>query len=239
MVKAVTLDLGCTLVYESSCEGVWPSNVSARVAERLSEFLRSQGYSVKAEDILGLEPSWDEFLSKYYDSLTEVSLELKTSFLLSKLGITPRPLLVEGALSSAVEAFLETRVAYDDVVKFLREARRLKLRIAIISNTNSHSGYIETLKKLGVIEYFDLVITSHIVVYKKPMQEIFRITAELLGLEPNQIIHIGDSLADVEGALGAGYMDAIEIKRHGECRTRRCYKSLEDAMRYIALRYLK
>jgi HAD superfamily hydrolase (TIGR01549 family) len=236
-VRGLTLDLGCTMIYESSCEGDVPSNVTVASAESIAGFLRETGYSVELTDVLRAESSWDDFLSRYYSGSIEVSLELKISYILSRLGVKPSPLLVEEALRRVFKAYAETRVAYGDVKRFLEGVKELGLKIAIISNTNSHAGYIETLKKLGLADYFDLVVTSHIAVYKKPLKEIFRITADLLGLSPDQIIHIGDSLADVQGALSSGYADAIELARNRECKTRTCCKSLDEALEYIKARY--
>ena len=237
LIKAITLDLGCTLVLETSCMGEAPSNVTLEYAKSLANFLRELGYEVSPEDVVDLEDSWRGFIDKYYDSSVEVSLELKLHYVLSRLGVAPKPVIVESALRRVVDALAKTRVIYDDVNGFVDEAKRLGFKVAVISNTNSHQGYVETLRRAGLLNKLDLLVTSHIVVYKKPAEEIFRIAAELLGLDPGQIIHVGDSIVDVSGALSAGYAEAIELARHKECVTRKCFKNLKEVLGYIKKKY--
>ncbi len=228
-LKAITLDVGCTLIYESSCEGVKPSDTMVKGASALAEYLRSKGFNVTSEAILRSITLWSKIRTKYFSEYMEYSSILRMYYILKLLGITPSPTLVEEARRAFVKASIRARRLYDDVVDFLAWVKGLGIKIAAISNATSHEEVIETLKYFNILNYFDVVVTSNITIYKKPLREIFDITLELLSVKSSEVIHLGDSLADVDGALSAGYLRAIEVARHRECLTRYCVKSLKEA----------
>lgn len=238
MIKAVTIDLGCTLVFESSCIGEEPSNVLRESMKALSNRLKRLGYDVKLEDLFKALNSWGHVRSKYFSECIEFNSRLRIYYILKYLGITPKPDIVEELLRIMINAAVNTRKLYSDVVEFLKELRKYNLKLALISNASSHEDVLETLKHFRIIKYFDLVLSSNISVYKKPVREIFEMATELLDVRPEESIHLGDSLADIYGALSAGYATAIEIARHKECITRLCVKDLREALAIIK-KYLK
>ncbi len=90
-------------------------------------------------------------------------------------------------------------------LKAFREAYP-KLKIALISNAaRSSDTYKRTLNALGIGKYFDHLVISCEVGYMKPRKEIFRHALELLDVEPQEALHIGDLFkADVVGAVSCG-----------------------------------
>jgi len=233
VVKAVTLDLGCTLVFESSCIGEEPSNAMGESIKVLVTYLKGLGYDVEEKEVYKAFSKWNQTKLRYFIDCLEPSSRLRISYILKYLGITPKPEIVENSLKLTVNAATKVRRLYDDVISFLKELRKYELKLAIISNASSHEDVVETLKHFNIINYFDLVLTSNIVIYRKPAKEIFSMAAELLNVEPKESIHVGDSLVDIQGALSAGYFAAIEIARHRECLTRVCVKDLREAMKFI------
>ena len=81
-----------------------------------------------------------------------------------------------------------------------------KLKIALISNAaRSTETYKRTLDALGIGEYFDHFVISCEIGYLKPRKEIFRHALKLLGVKPEEALHIGDLFnADVVGAVSCG-----------------------------------
>ena len=50
---------------------------------------------------------------------------------------------------------------------------------------------------------------------EKPAASIFKKACKLVGCEPSQAVHVGDSLAaDIQGALNAGLQGSVWINRH-------------------------
>ncbi len=76
---------------------------------------------------------------------------------------------------------------------------------AIVSNTIHGPIERRLLKLHGFEPLFDALVFSSEVGLRKPRPEIFQAALDMLGAEPGQTLHVGDSLeADVEGALAAG-----------------------------------
>ena len=60
------------------------------------------------------------------------------------------------------------------------------------------------MSKYSLTKYFEFVAISGEIGYEKPNPKIFNITLESVGLKPDEVVFIGDSIEDVEGALNAG-----------------------------------
>jgi len=107
-----------------------------------------------------------------------------------------RPVRADGLLArmfaaSALEA------AMVDLIRSLRQAG---LRTALLSNSWGNGGYARHLFP----DLFDVVVISAEVGMRKPEERIFRHTAALLGLEPQECIFIDDVLANVAAAEAIG-----------------------------------
>ena len=76
--------------------------------------------------------------------------------------------------------------------------------------------------RLGLAHFFEQIIVSIDAGYTKPAPQIFRQALEVLGLEPNEILHVGDSEnEDVAGPQALG-IPALLLSRgsqeHGNGR---------------------
>jgi HAD superfamily hydrolase (TIGR01509 family) len=61
------------------------------------------------------------------------------------------------------------------------------------------------LTESGLAEYFDVIVLSKDIGYRKPDRRIFLHVAKLLELNPGQVVFVGDSFADdVLGPSAAG-----------------------------------
>ena len=108
--------------------------------------------------------------------------------------------------------FYSTASAYHlfpDFLEFIRKFRteRPNVRTAIISNSDKRISNI--LLQLGVTPFIDAVVFSEEVSSSKPSPEIFEVAAQrsgLEGLQPDQILHIGDDLSkDLEAPRKLGW----------------------------------
>ena len=86
-------------------------------------------------------------------------------------------------------------------ISMLKKIRKYK-KIALITNFDHYPYIYKLLSHFKLEDLFDSVIISSEVGYKKPDPMIFKIALSFLKLNPENVIHIGDSAADVEGALG-------------------------------------
>jgi len=105
---------------------------------------------------------------------------------------------------------------YDDTVPLLETLRARGIRLAVVSNWDSRLRRI--LKDRGLAAYFDAVVISAEVGWRKPHAAIFRRALEALGVAPGEALHVGDSVGDdVEGARASGIRPVL-LDREGRHR---------------------
>jgi len=99
---------------------------------------------------------------------------------------------------------------YDDAKEFLE-----KVELLVYFVTNSDDSYIyASMKKYDIRPAG--IITSEQARYSKPRREIFQYALEKVGLKPEDVIHIGDSLQDdVECPESAG-ITALLLNQDGK-----------------------
>jgi putative hydrolase of the HAD superfamily len=86
-------------------------------------------------------------------------------------------------------------------------------RLAIISNVMSRQLVPLKLEEYGIAHYFDPVVTSSCLGWRKPNERIFGEATRLLQLPPEACAYVGDTISrDVIGARRAGYRLAIQIR---------------------------
>lgn len=93
---------------------------------------------------------------------------------------------------------------YDDVRPVLDDLRAAGYRLGVITNNESvHQR--RKLATVGLADYFDAVVISGEQGVAKPDAGIFTRGCELIGVAPEQALHVGDLLdADARGARDAG-----------------------------------
>jgi HAD superfamily hydrolase (TIGR01509 family) len=91
----------------------------------------------------------------------------------------------------------------------LRSAKQRKLRIGVASN--SENGWVEDgLRRLGLREYVDAVVTRDMVVNPKPAPDIYLKTVQTLQVEPSHAVALEDSEPGCRAAKNAG-LKAVAI----------------------------
>jgi putative hydrolase of the HAD superfamily len=76
------------------------------------------------------------------------------------------------------------------------------LRLAVVSNWDA--GLHEHLDLLGLGSLVDAVVTSAEAGAPKPAPHVFALALARLGTTPDRAVHVGDAVADEEGARAAG-----------------------------------
>jgi epoxide hydrolase-like predicted phosphatase len=107
-----------------------------------------------------------------------------------------RPVRADGLLARMFAASaLQTAM-----VDLIRSLRRAGLRTALLSNSWGNDDYPRHMFP----DLFDVVVISAEVGMRKPEERIFRHTAALLGLEPQECVFIDDVPANVAAAEAVG-----------------------------------
>ena len=201
MIKGVTFD-----GWHSLAETPWPDSderMRQPRVERIEEDLSRAGVDVSREA-----------LSRAYDAHTN-------------LLVRPR----SGRVDLAAETRLPVLIA--GVEDSLRSVREAGYRVGLISNTGRTWGrFLRKVQAgLGIDSYFDVRVFSDEVRVRKPDPQIFEAALDGLGLDPSEVVHIGDDVdADVAGANDVG-MGAVwfNIGFWPDARTERADAEIHDA----------
>ncbi len=200
-IKAITFDLDDTL---------WPiAPVIARAERRVHDWLQAN-FPAVAE-----RWSMDE-LRALREQVAREHPELRFDFSALRRATLRRAMqplgMGERDVERAFQVFFAARnrvELYADVPRAL-DSLRGRFRLASITNGNA------SVEAVGLSGYFEVSVSARDAGVAKPEPGIFAHAVERLGLEPHQVVHVGDDLElDVVGALGAG-LNAVWVNRARE-----------------------
>ena len=148
------------------------------------------------------------FRSTYPDLATSDAMERRAWHRFTEAIAQPFPSLITAHdewFRTLVEHFdaPSSWVVVEGALDLLKKLRETGVRIGVVSNW--HSALHGILAGLNLRECVDFVLTSAEVGHKKPHPQIFAAASQLTGAQPQEILHIGDSLEeDVRGASACG-----------------------------------
>lgn len=208
MIRAVLFDAGATLLYpDPPVEEVYARELEADGARfsrrRLEDALAGAWAMVREREagdryggVRGEPEFWKAFLDRVRGSLDGGVVSTQ-------------------AFARLVSHFRDPRswAVYADVAPALDPLEEAGLRLAVVSNWDSHLPAL--LSRLGLAPRFHAVLVSAIEQTGKPHPQIFHRACARLRVEPGQALHVGDSRReDYEGAREAG-LEALLLDRAG------------------------
>jgi putative hydrolase of the HAD superfamily len=111
-------------------------------------------------------------------------------------------------------AFRAAQRLFPDVPDLLDAATRRGIPVALLTNSAAAPTRVK-LDALGLVERFEVVITTDTLGFGKPDPRVYREACRQVGIAPGDVVCVGDSLEwDVLGALDAG-LRAIWLDRAG------------------------
>ena len=208
-ITAVTFDLWQTLLLDNRELGL------ARAQVRLGGAQAALGKAGLEYDLDHIRAAYracyrhchlvrDQGLDLSFREQVEVFIENINPGLVDRLG---EETIQEILRAYADSFFVHPPVPHTDAVEVLREVKAMGLRIGLISNTGMTPGatFRSYLDQQGMLGYFDTLTFSDEVKLAKPSLQIFQMTLGCLGATPEQVIHVGDHVAnDVVGAKRCG-----------------------------------
>ena len=210
MTEAVFFDVGDTLLH--ACPSV--AETFARVAAR-------RGHALTVRDVEAYMPAVDAYYEAEYlrdgdfwcshEGSVEIWLE-QYRYLCSLAGNAHDAEDMAREVH-AVYCGAEGWEAFPDVEGCLRTLKKRGFALGVVSNWDA--GLESLLRGMRLLPYFDVVVSSAVVGYRKPDPVIFDLACEALGVAPAAAVHVGDRPdADGEGAVAAGIRPVI-IDRAG------------------------
>jgi len=98
------------------------------------------------------------------------------------------------------DTFYDNMTCYLGVYDFIRWNKSLGKKIGILTDYETEYQ-IKKLKKLGLLEYIDIIVTSEEVGIEKPSIQMFQTILYKMKLQSDQVIMIGDNYEkDIQGA---------------------------------------
>ncbi|HLF74694.1 MAG TPA: HAD family hydrolase [Anaerolineales bacterium] len=216
-IRAVIFDLGGTLMYE---RGSWQS-ITAHADEALTTYLRGQGMEL---NLSSFPVEFRRRLRKYFSQRDKDLLETPYTFVLRDVladkGYENVPDgIIRGALDRLFAITQTNWFLEDDTVPTLKKLEADGYRLGLISNAGDDQDVQQLMRRFGIANFFDFVLTSAACSYRKPHPRIFELALSNWYFLPNEAVMVGDDLdADIRGAKNAG-LYAVWINRRAGDRS--------------------
>ncbi len=199
----VTLfDLGSTLIY---FDGSMP-DVVMRGNERLTEALVNQGYRLDKKFVMAFRRDLRDYFHQRDVDFLEYTVEQVLRQTLQKFGYSDvPPVHLKAALR---EMYALTQAHWkleDDALPVLDQLKKRGYRLGLISNAADADDARALIDRYQLDAWFEQVLISAEVGYRKPHPHIFELALKHFGVQPDEAVMVGDKLgADVLGAKNVG-----------------------------------
>ena len=118
--------------------------------------------------------------------------------------IVEEPLRIYGKYSPAERA--------RRVEEMLQALQSRGYHLGVISNNASLYNVFNVLEDYGIRKYMEDVTVSSVTGYRKPHQELFRISMHQMQVVPAECVYVGDTVSrDIIGSKRAGFAKAVQI----------------------------
>lgn len=208
-IKAVLFDFADTLVHTErfdydTCLG------------KVHQSLNRNGISVSFEDFKqGYFDSRDRFYRETEETLEEQDFAERIRETLESCGIKlgANDKRIQEAAEAFSNCFVES-LTIDGFLPSFLERLHEKYKLAVVSNMSFAEAVFQSLRKFDIAKYFDAIVVSGILGWRKPSARIFRETLQALDVKAEETVFVGDSLiADIKGAKKLGMKTVLVIEK--------------------------
>lgn len=217
--NAIIFDLGRTLIY---FDGHW-KQVEAQADRALANKLEELGFEIEQDGFLS---RFRGRVERYYQAREEDYLEHTTQVVLRDiLAECGYPNVSSKVLRDALAAFYSVSQSHwkteHDAHTTLVTLKARGFRLGMISNAADDADVQALVDQARLRPYFDKILTSACVGFRKPDERIFNKLLGHWGLPASRVAMVGDMLnADILGARNAGIF-SVWIKRRANPETSR------------------
>jgi putative hydrolase of the HAD superfamily len=129
--------------------------------------------------------------------------------------------------------FLKLCELHPYALSLLSKLHKLPIKIGLLSNVTGPSEvFSEALKTFGLHEYFDAIVWSSDIGFRKPSKQAYDITLDRLGISAERTLMVGDSeLADIDGAQKSGLQSILltsEMSKSTTANFKSTYQNAEE-----------
>ncbi len=199
-VKAIGFDLFNTLITAD------PKAVREAV-ERLIRSLRKNGFTFEEEPFkVTYRRCALDFLEKTKEDGRETHNRFWVSAALRELGypVEPEDARIASALDAYFSAFFDYCHLIPGTMEMLNRLRGI-YPLGLLSNFTHAPAAKGLVTQLGLAPYFDVLLISGELGYRKPHIMVFQQLVADFGVDNSRLLYVGDNIeADINGALLAG-----------------------------------
>lgn len=216
-IKAVLFDMDDTLIDWSGVQ-VDMAAVETRHLQNVYYHLADRGCGL---------PPFDDFWHRFRQTLIQAWTEAKTNWsgvsfalvmraFLLDCGIEEAQLDLDAVLRAYDWAIVPGVEPFDDTLPVLEQLKRSGYKIGLITNAMQPMWMRDIeLRAYGILDYLDARLTSGDVGVMKPHPFIYWRALELLDVQPEEAIFVGDRPAnDIAGANEAGLTSVLISPPH-------------------------
>ncbi len=175
--------------------------------QKLYNTLVTEGFIVSERNFLdAYNLSHEKYRKVRYEELREVTNAVWVAEALCYLGFEVKAddARVKAALNVFFQDFIDTLELREDARKLVRQARE-HCKVALISNFTYAPVIYKSLRKVGLSGFFNVIVVSEEVGWRKPSPQIFEHTLNKLQIQARDAVYIGDNPnEDIKGAKQAG-----------------------------------
>ena len=174
---------------------------------KLYKAIAEAGFNISAGSFLkAYNQSHEKYRVVRYQELVEVTNAIWISEALNSLGFrtNPEDTRIKKAVNVFFEDYLDSLELRPYVKKLLSKVS-MKYKLGLVSNFTYSPVIYAGVKKLGINQFFNAVLVSEEVGWRKPSRKIFEEALRRLGTTAEETVYIGDSpLEDIKGAKAEG-----------------------------------
>lgn len=154
-----------------------------------------------------------ELLELRKKDLREYPNRKRFEIFMEKTGLKGNDGLVDRFVFSHMEALCGAMVYPEHHTEVLLYLKEKGYRLSVISNFDHAPTALELLGKFGIADFFEHIVISEEVGWRKPHRKIFEFALASLGESSSDVIFIGDDPeADIMGSSDCG-IDSVWVKR--------------------------
>lgn len=232
--KAIGFDFGETLIYYRGTPLSWKS----LYPDALTCVAHGCNYMATSECVNNASLILEEYNTRINPRTTEVSSDIIIGRVLESWGLSTSQHL-NSATQHFFSFFQQQAAIYDDSLNVLKTLKRKDIKTGILTDVpyGMKKELVERdLDSVGILgHYIDMLLTSVDVGHRKPEPTGYIYLAQGLGVEPCEMIYVGNERKDIEGANAAGVYSVL-IAREGQTHEwgqQKSIKSLHEVMQLI------